>query len=268
MPLTTARLKILGTVVLLLLIAALLVAGMSYGGWALWQGVQPEPTATSALTFTPEPMATDTPTLPAVATPTDALTPTATDTPVVRPTDTLAVQPTHVPTLAATDVPTETPTHTPPPVTATDTSSPPVSPKSPTPTPTVTYPAPTLLEPADGTELNGTQRFLWQWRGPPLAGDLAFDLRIWSQQEEQKGTPWRGAIAPTRDTHAIVNLPYVPAVADYGSGNYYWSVVVVELGADGSPSVVGAWGEKRRFVYSEPRPPVPSPRPTPTRIQP
>jgi hypothetical protein len=253
---------------LLLLIAALLVAGTIYGGWFLWQSVPPAPTASATVTFTPGPAATDTPTLPATATSTGTLTPTATDTSIVRPTDTLTVQPTDVPTLAPTDVPTETPTYTPPPAVATDTSTPPASLNSPTPTPTVTYPAPTLVEPADGAELSGIQRFTWQWSGPPLAGDLAFDLRIWSQREEQNGWPRRGAITPTRDTHAGVNLPYAPAIADYGSGDYYWSVVVVKLSADATPKVVGAWSEKRRFVYSVPRPPVPSPRPTPTRIQP
>ena len=265
---TTAKLKILGTLALLSFIAALLVAGMIYGGWFLWQRVEAGPVAAATLTVTPGPTATDTPTLPATDTPTGTLTPTATDTPTVQPTDTLTVQPTDTPTLAATEVPTETPTATPPPAVATDTSTPSASPKSPTPTPAATYPAPTSLAPADGEELSGTRRFMWQWSGPPLAQGLAFDLRIWSQQEEQNGWPRRGAAAPTRDTYADVNLPYVPAIAEYGSGDYYWAVVVVELGADGPPKVVGAWGEKRRFVYRGPRPTGPSPRPTPTRIQP
>jgi hypothetical protein len=46
-----------------------------------------------------------------------------------------------------------------------------------------------------------------------------------------------------------VNLRYVPAFEDYGPGDYYWTVVVVEIGSDGSPTVIGDWGEKRRFVY-------------------
>jgi hypothetical protein len=262
--LTTAKLKILGTIALLVLIAVLLVAGTAYGGWSLWQSVQPEPTATAPPTFAPTTAQTPAPTTPATATHTDMPTPT----PTVVPTASATATDTDTPTPTPTHTPTPTPTYTSAPAVATGTPIPTAIPKSPTPTPTVTYAAPTLLEPADGAGLSGTHRFTWQWNGPPLAGNRAFDLRIWSKQEEQNGSPRRGAIAPTQDMHAYVDLPYVPAITDYGSGDYYWTVVVVELGADGPPKVVGEWGEKRRFVYSGPRPPVASPRPTPTRIQP
>jgi hypothetical protein len=138
--------------------------------------------------------------------------------------------------------------------------------------PTVTYSAPTLLEPAAGLELSGKQRFTWQWSGPPLPETYAFDLRIWSEEEERTGQPRRGAVAPTQDTQADVDLQYVPAIQNYGSGGYYWTVVVVKLIPGGSTSIVGEWGEKRSFTYSGdgstggpgPRPidtPVPPPKP-------
>lgn len=135
--------------------------------------------------------------------------------------------------------------------------------KRPTNTTVIAYPAPALLEPADGVELSGMQRFTWQWNGPSLGEDHAFDLRIWSFREEQEGQPRRGAVAATQDTEIEVALSHVPAIEDYGPGDYYWTAVVVKVGAGGSSQVVGEWGEKRRFTYAGP------PRPTsPTATQP
>jgi hypothetical protein len=128
------------------------------------------------------------------------------------------------------------------------TRRPTATPTIPTPTPQP-YPAPLLLEPADGETPPERALFRWQWDGPPLAANQAFELRIWSAQEEQAGSPRRGAVAPTRDTQTEVALPYVPAIQDYGAGDYYWTVVVVELRVDGPAHLIGTWGESRRFVY-------------------
>jgi hypothetical protein len=91
--------------------------------------------------------------------------------------------------------------------------------------------------------------FRWQWTGPSLKPNQAFDLRIWSVQEEQQGHTPRGAVAPTRHTETSVNLPFAPAIQDHGPGDYYWTVVVVEMSVDGSSRVVGPWGERRPFVF-------------------
>jgi hypothetical protein len=91
--------------------------------------------------------------------------------------------------------------------------------------------------------------FEWVWDGPPLKENQAFDLRIWSAQEEESGGPRRGVVPPTKDTRAEVSLPAAPAIADFGPGDYYWTVVVVEMAADDFPRIAGAWGEKRRLVY-------------------
>lgn len=91
--------------------------------------------------------------------------------------------------------------------------------------------------------------FEWAWDGPPLKENQAFDLRIWSVQEEQSGSPRRGVVPATKDTQATVFMPAVPAILDYGPGDYFWTVVVVELTADGSALVVGDWGQLRRLVY-------------------
>lgn len=118
----------------------------------------------------------------------------------------------------------------------------------PTATPS-SLPAPRLLEPAAGATLRGTVTFRWQWTGPSLQPNQAFDLRIWSAQEEQQGLSPRGAVAPGRAPEASVNLPFAPAVQDYGPGDYYWTVVVVQMSVDGSSRIVSQWGERRPFVY-------------------
>jgi hypothetical protein len=91
--------------------------------------------------------------------------------------------------------------------------------------------------------------FRWQWTGPALKPSQAFDLRIWSLQEEQQRHTPRGAVAPTRNTETSINLPFAPAIQEYGPSNYFWTVVVVEMSVDGSSRVVGQWGERRPFVF-------------------
>ena len=118
----------------------------------------------------------------------------------------------------------------------------------PTATPS-SLPAPGLLEPAAGATIGNIVTFRWQWTGPSLQPNQAFDLRIWSAQEEQQGLSPRGAVAPVRTTETSVNLPFAPAIQDYGPGDYYWTVFVVEMSVDGSSRVVSQWGERRRFVY-------------------
>jgi hypothetical protein len=118
----------------------------------------------------------------------------------------------------------------------------------PTATPS-SLPAPTLLDPAAEATLQGAVTFRWQWAGPSLQPNQAFDLRIWSAREEQQGHSPRGAVAPTRSTQTGVNLAFAPAIQDYGPGDYYWTVVVVEMSVDGSSRVVSQWGERRRFVF-------------------
>ena len=249
---TKARLKIAGTILLLLLIAAAILAAVTYGGGLLLDTFQPGPTLTSSPTPTSTPSQTASPT--GTATPTRTVAPTPTPTDTTAPTNTPSVTSTHSASPTPPDTPTATQTRS---VTATPT------PTRPTNTPEPVYLAPTLLEPEDGVELTGMQRFTWQWNGPSLGEDHAFDLRIWSFQEDQEEKLRRGAATPTQDTETEVALSYVPAIADYGPGDYYWTVVVVKVGAGGIPQVVGEWGEKRRFTYAGPSAPT-----SPTATQP
>jgi hypothetical protein len=127
-----------------------------------------------------------------------------------------------------------------------------------------------LLKPVYGEVLTSKHKcwFEWDWSGPALGENLAFDLRIWSQQEEQNGEPKRGVDTPTQHKKLKVDLRYVPAILDYDPGDYYWTVVVVEVDTNGPPKVVGEWGEKRKFTYMLETHPGSTPVPPPTRTQP
>jgi hypothetical protein len=216
----------MGTVRTILIVLALVTVGIV--AYAQWLAFQPNPYPAATLAALnqaryEETFATDTPTpSPSPTALPSAELPTPTDTPIPKPTNTLVPLPKGRPK---------------PGLTATQ----------PTPSP-APVPAPRLVAPADGVTALETIIFQWAWEGQPLAENQAFDLRIWSVQEDQLGSPRRGVAPPTRDTQLQVSLPAVPAIKDYGPGDYLWTVVVVEIGADGSPLVVGAWGESRRLV--------------------
>jgi tRNA A-37 threonylcarbamoyl transferase component Bud32 len=106
--------------------------------------------------------------------------------------------------------------------------------------------APALLSPAAGEQLSGRIRFGWRWDGAPLAADQAFQLRIWSQAQEDSGAEPPVAAEPSQQTFVEVELGNVPAVREHGPGVYYWTVVVVDAA---NQRVVGDWGEKRLFNY-------------------
>lgn len=245
---------------LLVLVAAVLLFLLRPGKGTPTPSPQLTPMATMAAT---EPVTGTVPATNEAAPPVGVtLTPTGAPNPSgeagpAQPTETLA--PTQAPNVAT---PTQAPQAT---VAAVGPTTPAVA-AQPTP-----LPAPTLLEPTADQELRNKPRFTWQWAHEPLTGNHFFDLRIWSQQEEEAGTTGRGAIQPTKSTEAEVDLALVPAIQDYGLGIYYWTVVVVEDRE--SPRVVGHWGEERRFQYvgapqrdperKLPLPPDPGPFPGP-----
>ena len=208
---------------ILIVLAAVTIGIVAYAQWLAFRP-SPYPAATlEALNRErfEEAFASPTP-QPTVPTPTVTLTPTVTPTP--KPTNTLV------------PVPTGRPTRSWP------TATKPVAPPTP-------VPAPRLVAPDDGMTSSGRMVFEWAWDGPALEENQAFDLRIWSAQEEEKGSPRRGVVPPTKDTQAEVSLPAAPAIADFGPGEYFWAVVVVEMSADGSPRVTGTWSEIRRLVF-------------------
>jgi hypothetical protein len=208
-------------------VALPVLALLAVGLFALseWLALQPVPRATPTLPALPFGLATSTlepGTISATANPL-ASVPTQTSTLTPKPTHTL------VPLRTRTPRPTATPTSALPAATP--------------------VPAPSLLEPVDGVTQLDRVTFRWEWKGAPLRENQAFDVRIWSEQEELKGGPRRGAAAPTRDTQVEVDLRFVPAIQDFGRGTYYWTVIVVEVQPGGPPKEVGQWGEVRRLVY-------------------
>jgi serine/threonine protein phosphatase PrpC len=174
-------------------------------------------------------------------------------------------QPTTDPSLlvaTATLIPTPAPvtqTSTSPPPTRSP-SAPPTASPTPKPSPQPGHPAPALLAPEQNASLQAASHFTWQYDGPSLGADQAFDLRIWSEEHESGIAPEqrRGAVTPTGETEAEIDLENVPAIRQYGPGLYYWTVVVVEISAcypGCPPTVIGEWGEAREFSYAPPGPP-------------
>ena len=208
---------------ILLVLGVVTIAIVAYAQWLAFQP-SPYPAATlAAINRERFEGAFSTPTAEATTVPpTVTLPPTETATP--KPTNTLVPLPTRRPTKVR---PTATkPVASPAPV-----------------------PAPRLVAPGDGITASDRMVFEWAWDGPALQENHAFDLRVWSAQEEEKGSTRRGVVAPTQETRVEVSLPSVPAVADFGPGDYFWTVVIVEMAADGSTRVAGTWGESRRLVY-------------------
>jgi hypothetical protein len=159
--------------------------------------------------------------------------------------------------------PTSTPTRPPP------TRTPRVSPAATAtlrPTAQPRYPAPTLVAPENNASFQKKGHFAWQYTGPPLQSDQAFDVRIWSKQYEQdiaRGQR-RGATAPTGNTEVEIDLAGVPAIQQYGGGDYDWTVVIVQLPdcyPQCPPTIIGEWGEERPFAYAPPGPPPEKPPP-------
>ena len=217
------------------------------------------PTATLEVTDTPvvlvttgipRPMETSS-LVPPTATATSVL-----PTPTPGPTETLSPVP---PTATATSVP-PTATATPVPPTATVTSVPPTPTPRPQPTPTPTpkptatpigYPAPLLLEPANGAQFGGGQVWLrWRWDGQ-LGPDEHFDVRVWQEGKPHYGVAW------TEKPEHLLNLDAL------GGGGYYWSVAVIR-GRDGKwEKDLSPEAEARSFYRSGgPSPQGPTPLPT------
>jgi len=115
--------------------------------------------------------------------------------------------------------------------------------------------APNLLIPEPEAQLQGEVHFEWVWKGPPLPDGLAFDLLIWSEAEDQEheGRGAHGVVETDRSLARDVDLDYVETILEHGGGIYFWTVMVVQ---EEPYSRVGAWGEKRAFIYVEPEPPL------------
>lgn len=113
-----------------------------------------------------------------------------------------------------------------------------------TPTPLPNLGTPVLQSPDVGASLAGNVSFQWQWDGAALGANHSFELRIWSEQEEDEG---QGVTLPTTDTSLEVDLGSLATTQAHGPGTYLWTVVVVDTS---SRSVVGHASEDRALEYS------------------
>jgi hypothetical protein len=118
-------------------------------------------------------------------------------------------------------------------------------------------PPPILVDPPSETEVGDVALFAWDWPHGPLEEPFFFDLRIWSLPEnELPPEARRPAIEPTKETRVEIELPAVPAIAEQGPGEYFWSVVVVARGCPDCPwEMAGEWAEPRVFHYVGPQGP-------------
>jgi hypothetical protein len=111
-----------------------------------------------------------------------------------------------------------------------------------------------LVEPPPGAELGARAAFFWEWPHEPLAYEFFFDLRIWSLPESELPPEGRRSATMQTKEHGVeIELPDVPAIAEHGPGDYFWSVVVViKPCPDCSPEIAGEWPEPRPFYYTGP----------------
>jgi hypothetical protein len=117
---------------------------------------------------------------------------------------------------------------------------------------------PTLVNPVPDARLSSGVLFQWQWDGQPLPEGLAFDLLIWSEEEDQEhqGQGAFGVIDTKQCLECEVDLDYVHTIVEHGEGIYYWTIVVVQ---EDPYERVGMWAEKRSFTYVFPdSPPEPT----------
>lgn len=207
---------------------------------------------------------------------------------------TLALQPTvpaPQPTATVSDIPTSpappvvsAPTLPPPPTPAPETAatavvepSPPagplrqivsaigaaVAPRPPQPLRAVS--PPDLTGPPQETPQQGVVTFTWNPTAP-LPEDAAYEVVWWV--EGQDPATARGVAPPTRDTFLSINLDVMYQANLFGSGNVYWTVIIVRPDPY-TRLTLPALGQSRRFVYQPPLPPpTPTPEPPPEQPKP
>ncbi len=158
--------------------------------------------ATAAATLTLSPL----PTRPRTATPVPVDTPTATATRTSTPTATRANTNTPTPTVRPTNTPT------------------PPAPAPPAPPPAALG-VPTLLSPTGNASVSGVTTFAWQWNGPALAPNQAFEVRLWKEGQPDH----YGAAEPVRTTSTSFDVAGAYGVQRGGNGRYLWTVAVVQI---------------------------------------
>jgi hypothetical protein len=97
-------------------------------------------------------------------------------------------------------------------------------------------PALTLLYPEQASAIAiGPMDFAWEWTGPPLSPDQAFEVRLWQRDDEYHfgaldAVVGRELIRQIGDTYSVrMNLNGAYSVMQHGAGDYSWTVGIVGL---------------------------------------
>ncbi len=175
-----------------------------------------EAAAAAAAAAAPSPAPSHTPTVAPTATPSRQTTPTASPTPSLVPTRT------PVPTKIATKAVAR--------ASATPAKAP---------APSGLLPAPVLISPPNGEAIGGRTVFKWQWKGPKLAADQGFEIRLWKVgQADHYGAT---GVLPGNVTEAALDVAGSYGWQQGGNGLYNWTVAVVatdpykRIGAEADP---------------------------------
>ena len=102
--------------------------------------------------------------------------------------------------------------------------------------------APVLLSPASGANASAEQPFSWRWEGPPLRADERFEWRLLRNASGETVDAARVA------TTASVTVP----LGSLAGGDYYWSVRVIQVGANGELVALRGPEAARRLVRWSP----------------
>jgi len=152
----------------------------------------------------------------------------STDTPIPA-TATLVPSATLAPPTATSIPPTATslPSPTRPVATSTrvvSTATRPAPSPSPRPAASAALPAPILLSPAAGESVTGQTAFSWNWTGPALGTNQAFEVRIWKEGQADH----YGAHEPVTAMSVTLSVRGAYGVQQGGSGTYFWTAAVVQ----------------------------------------
>lgn len=94
-------------------------------------------------------------------------------------------------------------------------------------TPQTTISAPTLVQPQEGASLQGTVTFMWDYSLEDLSAGYAFQVLIWGGDPNRANAPGIAELTPALSQQIDLDA-ILPQQG--GPGQYFWSVVIVEVG--------------------------------------
>lgn len=107
--------------------------------------------------------------------------------------------------------------------------------------------APVSLDPSEGVSITGEQVFAWRWPGPPLRNDERFSWRLLRRAGGEDVVDSR--------TSTTAGLTY--SFADLPAGEYYWTVRVIRVGANGEFLATRSQEAARRLLRWTPSVQIP-----------